>query len=126
MRHCEGSFAVCRVTGAAGGIDVGVRCAADGHMRVPDPNIARVGAGHVHLQDDGTRRDVGDCKAHILDLRDTDIAGVADLYDGLGVVGVAEKAADARYHGPSLSDNASPGGDKECRLDDINAVRDVS
>ena len=125
MYHCESSLTVCCIAGAAGGVDVGIRCTAYSHVRVPDSNIARIGASHIHLQNDSTRRDVSDCKAHILNLGNTDIACVADLDNGLWVVGVAESAADARYHGPGFSDNAGSGWDEECGFDNVNAVREV-
>ena len=85
---------------------MGVRCTTYGHIRVPYYNISRIGATHVELQNNSTRSNISNCKPHIMDLGNTNIAGVVDLYDGLWVVGIAESAPDARYHGPSLPDNA--------------------
>ena len=79
----------------------------------------------MNLQNDSTRRDISDCKAHILDLGNTDIARIAHLYDGLWIAGVAERTADARYHGPDFSDNTSSGWDEERGFDNVNAVREV-
>ena len=125
MYHCESSFTVCCIAGAAGGVDVCVRRSTYTHMRVPDSNIARIGASHIHLQDDSTRRDISDCKAHVLNLGNIDIAGVADLYDRLWIAGVAKRTADPRYHGPGFSNNASSGWDEYCGFDNVNAVREV-
>ena len=126
MHHCESSFAVGCVAGFAGRVDGSVRRAAYGHVRVPDPNVAGFGAGQVHLHDDSTGGNVGDCKAHILDLRNTNVTGVADLDDGLWIVGVTEGGADAGYYRPGFSDNASSGRDKECGFDNVYAIREVS
>ncbi len=125
MDHCERGHAVCRVGVAAGDVDVRVGCAADRDVRIPDAHVALLGACHVYLQDDGTGRDVSDCEAHVLDLGDADIAGVADLYDGLWVVGVAKGAADARYDGPGFSDDAGPWRNKQGGLYDVHAIREV-
>ena len=125
MYHCESGLTVCCIAGAAGGIDVGVRCAAHSYVRVPDSDIARFRASHIYLQDDSTRRDISDGKSHILNLGYADIACVADLYDRLWVVRVTESAADARYHGPGFSHDASSGWDQESGLDNIDAVRKV-
>ena len=61
-----------------------------------------------------------------MDLRNTNVTGVADLDDGFWVISVAEGGADAGYYGPGFSDNASPGRDEECGLDDVYAIREVS
>lgn len=125
MDHCESGFAVCCVAGAACGVDIGVGCTAYRDMRVPDSNIARMDASHIHLQDDSAGRDISDSKAHVLDLDNTNIASVTDPDHGLWIVSVAEIAADARYHGPSFSDNASSRRDKERRFRDVDTVRKV-
>ena len=125
MHHCERGLTVCSVAGFAGGVDVGVCCSTYSHVRVPESDIAGVLACHVDLDNDGTWSYIGDCEANVLDLGDADVAGVADLHDSIGIVGVTKGAADARYHGPSFSNNASSGWDKEGGLDDIDTVREV-
>ena len=125
MDHCERGHAVCRVGVAAGDVDVRVGCAADRDVRIPNAHVALLGAGHVDLQDDGTGRDVGNCEAHILDLGNANVAGVADLYDRLWIVGVAESATDAGYDGPGFSDYAGPWRNKQGGLYDVHAIGEV-
>lgn len=125
VHHCKRGFAIRCVGAVAGGVDVCVRCAADCDVGIPHAHVTLFGARHVHLQDNSARRDIGHCKAHVLDLSNTDIAGIADLYNGHWVVGIAEKATDTRDHGPGFSDNASSRRDKDSGLDNVNAVRKV-
>ena len=94
-------------------------------MRVPKAHIALFRARHVDLQYDGTRRDIRDREADVLDLRDADVARVTDLHDGLWVVGVAEIAADAGDDGPGFADDAGAWGDEEGGFDDVDAVGEV-
>ena len=54
-----------------------------------------------------------------------DVTSIADLYDRLWVVGIAKSAADTRYDGPGLSDNASSRWNKQSGLDNVNAIREV-
>ena len=125
MHHCECGFAIRCIGAVAGGVDFCVSGTADSDVRVPDAHVAWFRARHVHLQDDSARRDISHCKAHVLDLGNADIAGIADLYNGLRIVGIAEIATDTRDHGPGFSDNASSRRDKESGLDNVNAVREV-
>ena len=53
----------------------------------------------MDLQNDSPRRDIRNREADLLDLRDADVAGFADLYNRLGVIGVAEEGAEPRGKG---------------------------
>ena len=125
MDHSEGGHAGSGIRAAAGDVDVGVGRATDCDVGVPDADVAGLGACHVDLQDDGARRDISDCEAHVLDLGDADVTGVADLDDGFGVVGVAESGTDTGYDGPGFPDDAGSSRDEESGFDNVNAVREV-
>ena len=125
MDHRERSLAIRRIGPITHDVDVRVRRPADRDVRVPKRHVALFGAGHVDLQYDSARRDVRDREADVLDLRDADVAGIADLYDGLGVVGVAEVGAEAGDDGPGFSDDAGAGGDEEGGFDNVDAVGEV-
>ena len=125
MHHRERSLAIRRIGPLARDIDVRIRRPADRDMRVPERHVALFRARHVDLQDDGAGRDIRDGEADVLDLRDADVAGVADLHDGLWVVGVTEVGADARDDGPGFADDAGAWGDEEGGFDDVDAVGEV-
>ena len=125
MHHRERSLAIRRIGPLTRDVDIGIRRPADRDVRVPKGHVALFGAGHIDLQDDGAGRDIRDREADVLDLCDTDVAGITDLYDGLGVVGVAEIAADAGDDGPGFSDDAGTGGDEEGGFDNVDAVGEV-
>ena len=125
MHHRERSLAIRRIGPFTRDVDVRVRRPADRDVRVPKGHVALFGAGHVDLQDDGAGRDIRYREADVLNLRDADVAGITDLYDGLRVTGVAEIAADARDDGPGFSDDAGAGGDEEGRFEDVDAIGEV-
>ena len=125
MHHRERGLTIRRIGPLARDIDVRVRRPTDHDVRVPKRHVARSGARHVDLQDDGAGRDIRDREADVLYLRDADVAGIADLYDGFWVSGVAEEAADARDDGPGFADDAGAGGHEEGGFDDVDAVGEV-
>lgn len=112
MHHCESGQAVRCIGAFAGSVDVCIGSTSNCDVRIPNTHITWASTSHIHLQNNGTRRDIGDCKAHVLNLGNTDIASIADLHDGVWVGAVAKMAADAGYHGPSFSDDAGSPRDK--------------
>ena len=79
----------------------------------------------MDLQNNGARRNIRDRKPHVLDLRDADVARVADLDDGSRVVCVAEEGADAGDDGPGFADDAGAGRDEEGGFDNVDAVGEI-
>lgn len=94
VQHEEGGHAAGRVAAAGGGgFDEGVGGPADPEVRVPESDVARVGASDVNFDEDAAGEDVGDGEDHVGELGDADVAVVADFDHGERGVGVLEVAA---------------------------------
>ncbi len=122
MQQRKRSLALGWIRVYALGVDQCVVGATNPRDGVPQPNIARLVARHVDLNEDGTRQDISSRDKHVTEMCHASLSFIANLDDGLRAVGIGEAIALPGDEAEDLANDARSRRDIDGLLCQVNAL----